>query len=132
MKLGIIALVTGVAILFVAACGKPANENVTNGSTVTPAATLTPDEFAFARANFAKDCSACHGQEGKGGIVKTTDGSKLKVPSLTEGHALKHVDEDFVDQITNGGDGMPKFKDKLSPDEIKAMVRFVRHEFQGK
>jgi mono/diheme cytochrome c family protein len=31
-----------------------------------------------------------------------------------------------------GGDGMPEFKDKLSPDEINLLVRFVRHEFQGK
>ena len=130
MKLCTFAFVVS-AILLISGCSKPANQNF---STATPApkATATPDEFAFARANYAKDCSACHGQEGKGGLVKTTEGTKLKVPSLTEGHALKHLDEDFVDQITNGGDGMPKFKDKLSSDEINAMVRFVRHEFQGK
>jgi mono/diheme cytochrome c family protein len=134
MKLGIIALMIGLGIVFVAACNKSANENTSNGAAASPVtkATATPDEFAAARANFAKDCSACHGPEGKGGLVKTPDGSKLKVPSLTEGHALKHLDEDFVDQIENGGDGMPKFKDKLSSDEINALVRFVRHEFQGK
>ena len=75
---------------------------------------------------------ACHGDEGKGGVVKTTEGTKLKVPSLIEGHALKHLDEDFVDQIENGGDGMPKFKDKLTANEINALVRFIRREFQGK
>jgi mono/diheme cytochrome c family protein len=133
MKLGILALAI-VSALLVSGCGKSANDNVSNGSTATPVvkATATPDEFAFARANYAKNCSSCHGQEGKGGIVKTTDGTKLKVPSLTEGHALKHLDEDFVDQITNGGGGMPKFKDKLTSEEIKALVHFVRHEFQGK
>jgi mono/diheme cytochrome c family protein len=56
----------------------------------------------------------------------------LKVPSLTEGHALKHDDADYAEQITKGGDGMPAFKDKLSPEEITTMVRFVRHEYQGK
>ena len=132
MRLGRLALVIVFAMFLVSGCSKPANENAHSVSPATPAATATPDEFAFARANYAKNCSACHGQEGKGGLVKTTDGSKLKVPSLTEGHALKHLDEDFVDQIKNGGGGMPKFKDKLSPDEINAMVRFVRHEFQGK
>jgi mono/diheme cytochrome c family protein len=133
MKLGILALAITAMLLFTG-CSKSANENVSNGPTTTPApkATATPDEFAFARANYAKHCSACHGDEGKGGVVKMPDGGKLKVPSLTEGHALKHLDEDFVDQITNGGHGMPKFKDKLSPEEINAMVRFVRHEFQGK
>jgi mono/diheme cytochrome c family protein len=43
-----------------------------------------------------------------------------------------HPDEKLVKQITKGGDGMPKFSDKLSAEEINAMVRFVRHEFQGK
>jgi len=133
MKLCILALAVVYALLVISGCGTPANENVNNVPTATPAAkaTATPDEFAVARANYAKHCSACHGDEGKGGLVKV-DNVKLKVPNLTEGHALEHPDEKLVKQITNGGDGMPKFKDKLSPEEINAMVRFVRHEFQGK
>lgn len=133
MKLCILALVVVSAMLFISGCSKT-NENVNNmPATATPAskATATPDEFAFARANYAKHCSACHGDEGKGGLVKV-ENTKLKVPSLREGHATEHPDEKLVKQITNGGDGMPKFKDKLSPEEINAMVRFVRHEFQGK
>jgi mono/diheme cytochrome c family protein len=129
MKLCMFAFVIA-SMLFMNGCSKPVNENVSTATPV-PKATATPDEFALARANYAKHCSACHGDEGKGGIVKVED-TKLKVPSLTEGHALKHLDEDFVDQIENGGDGMPKFKDKLSSDEINALVRFIRHEFQGK
>lgn len=135
MKLCILALVVVSAMLFISGCSKPANENVNNAAAATPTpvakATATPDEFAVARANYAKHCSACHGDEGKGGLVKV-ENIRLKVPSLREGHALGHPDEKFVKQITNGGDGMPKFKDKLSPEEINAMVRFIRHEFQGK
>ena len=133
MKVGLIALVLGVGMLFVTACSKPANDNANNVSTAPPVATATPtpDELAFARANYAKHCSNCHGPEGKGGLV-TVEDVKLKVPSLCEGHALKHADEDFVDQIANGGHGMPKFKDKLSPEEINALVHCVRHDFQGK
>lgn len=123
------------AIFFINGCTKTESPSANNGSaaTTTPAATATatPDEFAFARANYAKHCSACHGDEGKGGLVKVED-KKLKVPNFTEGHALKHDDADFVEQIHKGGDGMPSFKDKLSADEINALVRFIRHEFQGK
>src|SRR5439155_22920837 len=54
-----------------------------------------------------------------------------KVPNLREGHALKHPDSEFVKQITKGGDGMPAFGQKLKPEEINDMVRFIRHEFQG-
>ena len=135
MKLCILALIVVIAPLIISGCNKSANENVTNAAspTATPAskATATPDEFAFARANYAKHCSACHGDEGKGGLVKVNN-TKLKVPSLREGHALLHPDEKLSRQITSGGDGMPKFKDKLSPEEINAMVRFIHHEFQGK
>ena len=133
MKLGRILLTLAFATPLICGCSQPANENVSNAPTATPAvkATATPDEFAVARTIYVKDCTVCHGEAGKGGLV-TIENKKLKVPSFSEGHALKHLDEDFVDQINNGGDGMPKFKDKLSPDEINALVRFIRHEFQGK
>ena len=134
MKLCILALVVVSVMLFISGCSKT-NENANNtpAATATPVAkaTATPDELAVARANYVKHCSACHGDEAKGGLVKV-DNVKLKVPSLREGHALHHPDADFVKQITNGGDGMPKFKDKLSPEEIHAMVHCIRHDFQGK
>ena len=132
-----LALLVVATSLFAVACTKPDNAT-TNQS--TPAAAASPaapanapsDEFATARANFKKHCVLCHGETGTGGPVKLDDGTKLKVPSLREGHALNHKDEEFVKQITNGGDGMPKFGDKLSRQEIIDLVRFIRKEFQGK
>ena len=130
MKLLILALIIS-AIFIMSGCSKTETANANApGKTTTPA-TATPDELAFARANYAKHCSACHGDEGKGGLVKVED-VKLKVPSLREGRASRLTDEKMAKQIAEGGDGMPKFQDKLSPDEINAMVRFVHHEFQGK
>jgi mono/diheme cytochrome c family protein len=117
-------------LVLLAGCSNSGASNVNNAPAAKTSPAATPDDFAFARANWATDCSACHGAEGKGGLVKTTDGTKLKVPSLLEGHALKHVDEDYVDQIENGGDGMPKFKDKLKAEEIAALVKFIRHDLQ--
>ena len=131
MKLFMLTLVV-FALFLMSSCTKTENP-ATPSSTTTPAAkaTATPDQFASARATFAKNCVACHGAQGEGGL-KTVEDKKLKVPSLSTGHALKHTDEDFVEQIMKGGDGMPAFKDKLTPDEINLLVRFVRHEFQGK
>jgi mono/diheme cytochrome c family protein len=128
-----LALIIAVSSLFAIACSKSATVTTNQpqpGAAAPSAATPTPDEFASARANFMKNCSVCHGEEAKGGIVKV-EAVRLKVPSLREGHALKHTDEQFVKQITNGGDGMPKFKDKLKPEEINDLARFIRHEFQG-
>src|SRR5205807_108262 len=84
-----------------------------------------------ARHKSFSNCKECHGEKGAGGPVKLEDGTKLKVPSLREGHALHHPDSDFLKQITKGGDGMPAFKDKLKPEEIDDLVRFIRHEFQA-
>ncbi len=126
-------LIVAVSLLAVA-CNQPSSSttNAPSSSVATPAAaTPTPDEFAAARATFIKDCTVCHGADGSGG-KKQVEGETLKVPNFREGHALKHSDEDFVKQIENGGDGMPKFKDRLSPGQITDLVKFVRHEFQGK
>jgi mono/diheme cytochrome c family protein len=123
-----IAIAAFLPILLITGCNKSATPPVAN--TKAPA-TATPDEFAAGRAAFDKNCKSCHGETGKGGPVKLEDGTKLKVPSLCEGHALHHPDSDFIKQITKGGDGMPAFADKLKPDEIHDCVRFIRHEFQG-
>jgi mono/diheme cytochrome c family protein len=131
MKLIKLSLFVALMVLFAAACNQPAEQSLNSGPKATPAsAVATPDEFAAARATFAKECVNCHKEKGDGGPV-TVDGHKLKVPSLREGHALDHPDSDFVEQINKGGDGMPAFKDKLKPDEINGLVRFIRHEFQG-
>jgi mono/diheme cytochrome c family protein len=119
------------ALFLLAACQteKPVNAPKANDNSAT--AKSTPDEFAATRTLYEKNCKLCHGANGEGGPVKLDDGTKLKVPSLREGHALKHPDADFVKQITKGGDGMPGFGEKLKPEEINDTVRFIRKEFQG-
>ena len=126
------SLVLSVVLLLVlSAAGCTATTKTTSTNTSTPGPAATPDAFAASRATFMKNCKECHGGKGEGGPVKLEDGTKLKVPSLREGHALHHPDSDFLKQITKGGDGMPAFKDKLKPEEIDDLVRFIRHEFQA-
>ena len=128
IKLGLLFFVL---ILFAFACNSPSDQGGNHAPASAPAGTSpTPDQFAGARQIFLKDCVACHGDKGQGGTVKVDEGT-LKVPSLREGHALKHPDSEFVEQISEGGDGMPAFKDKLKPEEMNALVHFIRHEFQG-
>jgi mono/diheme cytochrome c family protein len=113
------------------ACKQPSTTTSSN-PTAKPGASSTPDQFANARGYYAKDCQTCHGANGEGGPVKLEDGTRLKVPSLREGHALRHSDEEFTKQITKGGDGMPAFEKKLTSDQMNELIRFIRHEFQGK
>lgn len=118
-------------VLLTAACNKPSTPTSNNPNVKSNAPAATPDEFASARDVFAKNCQRCHGPTGVGGPVKLEDGTKLKVPSFREGHALRHPDSDYVKQINKGGDGMPAFREKLKPEEISDLIRFIRHEFQG-
>jgi len=129
-----LVVLVGFVITFIVACSKQdPNSSTAPGASSSPATSsaATPDEFASLRPVFKENCSKCHGDTGEGGPV-TVDGKKLRVPSFKSGHALKHTDEDFADQIMNGGEGMPKFKGKLTPEQVNQLVKFVRKEFQGK
>lgn len=118
-------------LLAAAAC-KPQSTTTSSNTAAKPGVSSTPDQFANARGYYAKDCQTCHGANGEGGPVKLEDGTRLKVPSLREGHALRHSDEEFTKQITKGGDGMPAFDKKLTPAQMNELIRFIRHEYQGK
>ena len=130
-----LSLLVAATSVFAVGCSNPdsgtTNQGRPAGSSASPANSLT-DEFAATRAIFVKDCVSCHGTDGNGGPVKLDDGSTLRVPSMRDARALKHKDEEFVKQITDGGDGMPKFGDKLSREQIIDLVRFIRKEFQGR
>ena len=128
-----VLMCAGIA-MFGIACTETATP--TNTSTATrsaspvPTASASVDEFANARANFTKNCEACHGPNGEGGLAKV-DTKQIKVPSLKADHAKKHSDAELTKIITGGEEEMPSFKDKLKPEEITELVRFVRHHFQG-
>jgi len=76
---------------------------------------------------FRQNCAICHGQEANG---KEVDG-KL-IPSLRYGSAATKSEEEIYQQIKEGKLPMPSFKNQLTEDEIRKMVRFVRRDLQGK
>jgi mono/diheme cytochrome c family protein len=130
MNRNVIILITAALLVLMSnACQRDNAANQANTSAATTAA-ATPDEFVAARSSFDKNCKTCH-TNGGGGPVKLDDGTKLKVPSLREGHALRHSDAEVFKQISKGGDGMPAFGEKLKPEEINDLVKFIRHEFQA-
>jgi mono/diheme cytochrome c family protein len=127
-----LGLVSAVFLLLASACTHVDDHLKGSNANSSPASSPAKvDEFAATRVVFEKDCKLCHGDKGEGGPVKLDDGTKLKVPTLREGHALRHTDADFVKQITKGGDGMPAFGEKLKTEEVNDLVRFIRKEFQG-
>jgi mono/diheme cytochrome c family protein len=136
MKLIVLALTCFAFGLIVSACTETATPTNTStpraaASPAAPAPAASVDPLATARANFTKNCEPCHGPTGEGGLAKV-DNKQIKVPSLHSDHAKKHPDDKLRKMITNGEEEMPAFKDKLKPEEIADLVRFVRKEFQGK
>jgi cytochrome c553 len=76
---------------------------------------------------FRQNCAICHGNEANGKEIN----GKL-IPSLRYGEATKKSEQEIYDQIANGKLPMPAFKNQLTDDEIKKMVKFIRRDLQGK
>jgi len=85
---------------------------------------------ADAKENWEKNCASCHGMDGKG---KTKAGRLAEVKDFTDPKYQETlVDEKMYQQMKEGlkdqkgKERMKPFKDKLTDDEIKALVQFVR------
>jgi mono/diheme cytochrome c family protein len=71
---------------------------------------------------FAENCAGCHGEDGHGGPGG---------PDLTT-MPLAQTEEGTVEQVTNGGGGMPAFGEQLSEQEISDVATFVVQDVVGK
>jgi alcohol dehydrogenase (cytochrome c) len=80
-----------------------------------------PDAMAGATV-FEENCSTCHGATGHGG----NGGPDLRTMPKAQNEA------GAVEQVENGGGGMPAFKGSLSEEEIADVAAYVVHEIVGK
>jgi len=71
---------------------------------------------------FAENCAVCHGDTGHGGA----GGPDLRTMPLAQ------TEEGAVQQVTNGGGGMPPFGEQLSEEEISNVAAYVVHDIVGK
>ncbi len=89
---------------------------VTKLTKIGEVATLNGSEI------YQTNCAECHGGIG--------EGAKKGIP-LISGHALHHTEDEYIKQVMNGeSKKMPAFKDKLSAEQITAVVKFVREDLQ--
>jgi mono/diheme cytochrome c family protein len=107
------------------------NDAGSTATTATAAPSAPADELAAARATYNAACVRCHKETGEGGAVDMGDGATLKVPSFKSGRGLNNTDARYARQIAGGGDGMPAFEKRLTPEQIGGLVRFIRREFQA-
>lgn len=71
---------------------------------------------------FTEKCAGCHGDTGHGGA----GGPDLRAMPLAQ------TEDGTVEQVTNGGGGMPPFGGQLSEEEISNVAAFVVHDVVGK
>ncbi len=74
-------------------------------------------------AVYKAKCASCHGPDGKG---ETSIGKSMKLKSLGSADVQKTSDADLTKVIADGKGKMPAYKAKLSADEIKAVVAYIR------
>jgi cytochrome c6 len=79
--------------------------------------------FADGQATYKAKCAGCHGADGAGA---TAAGKAMKVRDFHAPEVQKETDAEMTDIIANGRNKMPKYADKLKPDEIKELVGYVR------
>jgi cytochrome c553 len=88
-----------------------------------------PAFAADAKANYEKHCAKCHGPDGKG---QTKMGKQAGAKDYTDAKVQAEMDDTKAfksikeGQKVNGKEAMKPFGDKLSDDEIKALLAYIR------
>lgn len=90
------------------------------------------DDAAKTERLWKAKCASCHGVDGKG---QTEQGKKMKMHDLSTAEWQKSQTDAQIKQVTlDGVDGqkegvhkqMDAYKDKLKPEQVDAIVAFVR------
>lgn len=68
-------------------------------------------------------CAACHAADG---TASTPAGKKLETRSFMLPEVMKAPDKEMVEITAKGKNKMPAFDKKLSDDQIKALVAYIR------
>jgi len=75
-----------------------------------------------AAETFKSKCAGCHGADGTGSKMGKTMGAH----DFTTAEVQKMSDADLTGIITNGKNKMPKYADKLKPEDVKGLVAYIR------
>ncbi len=74
------------------------------------------------QALFKAKCQICHGPDGAGSPA----GQKLGAKDLRSPEVQKESDADLFKVTKEGKNKMPKFDGKLTDDQIKDLVKYIR------
>ena len=72
---------------------------------------------------YKSKCLMCHGVDG---LAATNVGKAMKIPSFKDPAVVKSTDTQMFVTIKNGKGKMQPFASKLSDDQIKSLVAYIR------
>jgi cytochrome c6 len=72
---------------------------------------------------FREQCIGCHGPDGR---AQTETGKKVGAADLTSDSVQKETNSSLSKIVQDGKGKMPAFEGRLSDDEIRAVVAYVR------
>ncbi|HEY2170954.1 MAG TPA: cytochrome c [Candidatus Angelobacter sp.] len=75
-----------------------------------------------AAALYKSKCQVCHGADGKG----TAAGQKMGAKDFHSPEVAKQSDADLVKVTKEGKGKMPKYEGKLTDDQIKDLIKYIR------
>ncbi len=112
-------LVAAAFIAFAAACGtRPSAYPIVSSAPLV----------ARGEKVYAQNCATCHGSQSDQRDVRA-----VPPPHNSNGHTWHHPDPQLIDIVLNGFDSsrpdglkMPAFKDKLSDEDARAAVAFIK------
>jgi len=95
-------------ILFIASCAPQPTK-------------VVPPEFQLGQKYFHKKCSNCHGSDAMG--------KQTKAPRLIDADFIQETfsDDEIVQTIIDGTDKMPSQRNKVSDEEIKEIIIYLRY-----
>ena len=106
-----------------------------------------PSEIERGQAVFQANCAACHGELGQGQPdwhIRTASGVLPAPPLNGDGHTWHHGDGTLYRTVSLGGaiyespdvpsfkSGMPAFGQKLTHEEIVAVINYAKSQWRGK
>ncbi len=106
-------------------------QNAANTATPEAASPEAAPELASGDKIYSEYCVKCHKDDGTGGKVEI-EGKTIKAANLASPGARKDSDEKFIEYIRDGiiDEGMPSFKDRLSDEQMKKVVEYIRSDIQ--
>lgn len=109
-------------LLVVGTPGAPATKEPAKEAPKKPAAAAEGPKDSATEALYKSKCQICHGADGAGSAA----GKKMGAKDFKSAEVAKESDSELFDVTKKGKGKMPSFDKKLTDEQVKALVKYIR------